>query len=47
MERITVSLNKDVYEFVQNSGDDVRYRNTSHFVESCIRLVMEKGDGVD
>ena len=42
MKRITVSLNEDVYLFVQKSYEsNPEYRNASHFVESCIRLLME------
>lgn len=43
MERMSVSLNKDVYQFVQkNCETNHKFRNASHFVEHCIRLVMEK-----
>lgn len=48
MERMSISLNKDVYQFVQkkfvekNNDTDHKFRNASHFVEHCIRLVMEK-----
>lgn len=44
MERMSISLNKDVYQFVQKSSDNNQksYRNASHFVEFCIRSVMEK-----
>ena len=43
MERMSISLNKDVYQFVQKNYDvDHKFRNASHFVEHCIRLVMEK-----
>ena len=42
MERLTISLNKDVYLFIEDSSKDKeRYRNKSHFVESCVRLFME------
>lgn len=45
MERMSISLNKDVYIFIQKSyKDNPKYRNASHFVEDCIRTVM---DGIE
>ena len=42
MERLTISLNNDVYLFIKDSSKDKKkYRNKSHFVESCVRLIME------
>ena len=41
MERMSVSLNEDVYLFVQEKiKDKKKFRNASHFVEHCIRTVM-------
>lgn len=42
MERMSVSLNEDVYLFVQEKTKDKnKFRNASHFVEHCIRIVMD------
>lgn len=43
-KRITINLNEDVHDFVmkKKSGNDYNYRSASHFVESCIRSVMNE-----
>ncbi len=43
MNRISVTLENDVYLYIQNvSKNNHKYRNASHFVEYCIRSVMDK-----
>ena len=41
MKRMSISLNEDVYLFIQESiKDKYKFRNASHFVEDCVRVVM-------
>ena len=43
MKRMSVSLNEDVHQFVQEKiKDKNKFRNASHFVEHCIRTVMDE-----
>ena len=41
-KRITISLDEDIYKFVQKKGKfDKKYRNSSHFVQYCIQTVVD------
>ena len=43
MARITVSLGEDVYLFIHKRWNkNHEFRNASHFVESCVRQVMDE-----